>query len=99
MGDQGGSTINISSVASTTTLPNMSVYSATKAAVDAITKSFSKELGVRKIRVNAINPGFVETEGVHAAGFDSGEMRSKTRRRHRLAGWGSPMILPRQLYS
>jgi 3-oxoacyl-[acyl-carrier protein] reductase len=44
------------------------VYSATKAAVDAITKTLAKELGPRKIRVNAINPGMVETEGVHAAG-------------------------------
>ena len=49
-------------------LPNASVYSATKAAVDAITRSLAKELGPRKIRVNSINPGMVETEGVHAAG-------------------------------
>jgi 3-oxoacyl-[acyl-carrier protein] reductase len=48
--------------------PGASVYSATKAAVDAITKALSKELGARKIRVNSLNPGMVETEGVHAAG-------------------------------
>jgi 3-oxoacyl-[acyl-carrier protein] reductase len=65
----GGSIINISSVASTTTPPNASVYSATKAAVDAVTRALAKELGPRNIRVNAINPGTVETEGVHAAGF------------------------------
>jgi 3-oxoacyl-[acyl-carrier protein] reductase len=67
-GSAGGSIINISSVASTSTPPSTAVYSATKAAVDAITKTLAKELGPRKIRVNAINPGMVETEGVHAAG-------------------------------
>jgi len=66
---EGGSIVNISSGASTLTPPNASVYSATKAAVDAITRSLAKELGPRKIRVNAINPGMVETEGVHAAGI------------------------------
>lgn len=65
----GGSIVNISSLASTFTPANMSVYSATKAAVDALTKSLSKELGPRNIRVNSINPGMVETEGVQAAGF------------------------------
>jgi 3-oxoacyl-[acyl-carrier protein] reductase len=68
-GADGGSIVNISSVASTATPPTASVYSATKAAVDAVTRSLAKELGARNIRVNAINPGTVETEGVHAAGF------------------------------
>jgi 3-oxoacyl-[acyl-carrier protein] reductase len=68
-GPTGGSIINISSGASTLTPPNTSVYSATKAAVDAVTRSLAKELGPRNIRVNSINPGMVETEGVHAAGF------------------------------
>jgi 3-oxoacyl-[acyl-carrier protein] reductase len=68
-GPDGGSVINISSVVSTYAPPGGSVYSATKGAVDTITKSLAKELGPRKIRVNAINPGMVETEGVHAAGF------------------------------
>jgi 3-oxoacyl-[acyl-carrier protein] reductase len=68
-GATGGSIINISSVVSTATPPNAAVYSATKAAVDAITRALAKELGPRNIRVNAINPGVVETEGVHAAGF------------------------------
>jgi 3-oxoacyl-[acyl-carrier protein] reductase len=68
-GSEGGSVINISSSASISAPPTASVYSATKAAVDAITKSLAKELGPRKIRVNAINPGMVETEGLHAAGF------------------------------
>jgi 3-oxoacyl-[acyl-carrier protein] reductase len=66
---KGGSVINISSVASTATPPTGSVYSATKAAVDAVTKSLAKELGPRRIRVNAINPGMVETEGLHASGI------------------------------
>ncbi len=65
----GGSIINISSVAGVSPAPGASVYSATKAAVDAITKSLAKELGARKIRVNSLNPGMIETEGVHAAGF------------------------------
>jgi 3-oxoacyl-[acyl-carrier protein] reductase len=64
----GGTVINIGSVAGTKPVPGASVYSATKAAVDAITKSLSKELGPRKIRVNALNPGMIETEGVQASG-------------------------------
>ncbi len=68
-GSAGGSIINISSSASTSAPPGASVYSATKGAVDTITKSLAKELGPRNIRVNAINPGMVETEGVRAAGF------------------------------
>jgi len=68
-GPEGGSIINIGSVASSLTPPNSSVYTATKGAVDAITHVLAKELGPKKIRVNSINPGMVETEGVHAAGF------------------------------
>jgi 3-oxoacyl-[acyl-carrier protein] reductase len=74
-GHAGGSIVNISSVVATSTPAAASVYSATKAAVDAVTRSLAKELGPRKIRVNAINPGMVETEGVHAAGLSSGEFR------------------------
>jgi 3-oxoacyl-[acyl-carrier protein] reductase len=73
----GGSVINISSVVSTLAPPNTSVYSATKGAVDAITRSLAKELGPRQIRVNAINPGMVETEGVHAAGLHEGDFRKE----------------------
>lgn len=65
----GGSVINISSVASTLAPPAGSVYASTKGAVDTITKSLAKELGPRNIRVNAVNPGFVVTEGTHAAGI------------------------------
>lgn len=66
---EGASVINIGSVVSNLTPPNSTVYTATKGAVDAITGVLAKELGARKIRVNSINPGMVETEGVHAAGF------------------------------
>jgi 3-oxoacyl-[acyl-carrier protein] reductase len=65
----GGSIVNISSVVGVNPLPGAAVYSATKAAVDAVTKSLAQELGPKKIRVNSINPGMIETEGVHAAGF------------------------------
>ena len=76
-GTAGASIINISSGVSTLTPPNASVYSATKAAVDAVTRSLAKELGPRNIRVNAINPGMVETEGVHAAGFAESDFRKQ----------------------
>ena len=67
-GPEGGSIINIGSTASTLTPPATAVYTATKAAVDAVTRVLAKELGPRKIRVNSINPGIVETEGTHTAG-------------------------------
>jgi 3-oxoacyl-[acyl-carrier protein] reductase len=66
---EGGSIINIGSTASSLNLPTAVVYTATKSAVDAVTGVLSKELGPKKIRVNSINPGMVETEGVHVAGF------------------------------
>ena len=66
---EGSSIINIGSVVSSLTPPASTVYTGTKGAVDAITGVLAKELGSRKIRVNSINPGMVETEGVHAAGF------------------------------
>ncbi len=65
---KGGSIINIGSVAASG-VPGAAVYSATKGAVNSITVALSKELGPKQIRVNALNPGMVETEGVHAAGF------------------------------
>ncbi len=72
----GGSIVNISSGVSTIAPANTAVYTATKASVDAITSVLSKELAPRKIRVNAVNPGMVATEGVIAAGFHEGEMRT-----------------------
>jgi 3-oxoacyl-[acyl-carrier protein] reductase len=68
-GPAGGSVINLSSVVSKNPVPNMVVYSATKGAVDTITRGLAKELGARKIRVNAVAPGAVETEGVHQLGI------------------------------
>ena len=65
----GGSIINIGSVVGRMAFPNAAVYSATKGAVDSITVSLSKELGAKKIRVNALNPGLVETEGTQGAGM------------------------------
>ena len=72
----GGSIVNISSVVSTITPPNSAVYSATKGAVDAITLVLAKELAPKKIRVNAVNPGLIVTEGVKTAGFHEGDMRA-----------------------
>jgi 3-oxoacyl-[acyl-carrier protein] reductase len=66
---EGASIINIGSVVSSLTPPNSAVYTATKGAVDAITGVLAKELGAKKIRVNSINPGMVETEGLQTAGF------------------------------
>lgn len=68
MGSEGGSIINTSSVLSTLSLPGNGVYNATKSAVDGLTRTFAKELAQRKIRVNSVNPGLVETEGLHATG-------------------------------
>lgn len=75
-GDKGGSIVNISSGVSTITPPNSAVYTATKSAVDAITMVLSKELAAKSIRVNAVNPGMIATEGVVAAGFHEGDMRN-----------------------
>jgi 3-oxoacyl-[acyl-carrier protein] reductase len=70
MGPQGGSIVNISSVAATAGLPGAAAYGATKASIGVITVTLAKELGPRKIRVNAVSPGMVETEGLHAAGLE-----------------------------
>ena len=86
----GGSIINIGSGASTLTPANTSVYTATKAAVDAITRVLAKELGPRNIRVNAINPGVVETEGFHAAGFAESDFRKQAEAQTPLGRIGQP---------
>ncbi len=86
----GGSIVNISSAVSTLTLPNTSVYAASKAAVDAITRSLAKELGPRNIRVNAVNPSMVETEGTHTGGFAEGEFRKQLETQTPLGRIGQP---------
>jgi len=86
----GGSIINISSAVTSLNPPNTSVYSGTKGAVDAITRTLAKELGPRNIRVNAINPGMVETEGVIAAGFNEGEFRKGVEAQTPLGRIGQP---------
>ena len=72
-GRGGGSIINVSSVVAESPVPTASVYSATKGAVDAVTKALAKELGPRNIRVNSINPGMIETEGTTSAGVTATE--------------------------
>ncbi|HEY3663223.1 MAG TPA: glucose 1-dehydrogenase [Chthoniobacterales bacterium] len=89
LGD-GGSIINISSGATTITPPNSAVYTGTKGAVDAITGVLAKELGGRKIRVNAINPGPVETEGTHAAGIIGSDLEKTLAAQTPLGRIGQP---------
>ena len=91
IGPEGGSIINISSVVSTLAPPGASVYSATKAAVDAVTWSLAKELGPRKIRVNSINPGMVETEGLRSAGIHESDMRKYVESQTPLGRIGQPV--------
>lgn len=89
-GSQGGSIVNISSVVATTGIPNASVYSGTKAAVEAVTRSLAKELGPRKIRVNSVNPGMVESEGLHATGIASSDFRKQIEAQTPLGRIGQP---------
>lgn len=88
--EQGGSIINIGSAVTNIAPPQSSIYTATKGAVDAITHVLSKELGERKIRVNSINPGMVETEGSHAAGFIGSDFQHESVRNTPLGRIGQP---------
>jgi len=85
-----GSIINLSSVVSLTPVPTGSLYSATKGAVDVITRSLALELGPRNIRVNSLAPGLVETEGTRAAGTSEGEFKSFAVSRTPLGRVGAP---------
>jgi 3-oxoacyl-[acyl-carrier protein] reductase len=89
-GPHGGSVINISSMASMSPTPTAVVYSATKGAVDTITRVLAKELGPKKIRVNAINPGGVETEGVHSLGIIGSDFEKDMVARTPLGRLGQP---------
>lgn len=86
---KGGSVINVGSVAAAG-VPSASVYSATKGAVDSITVALAGELGPRKIRVNSLNPGMIETEGVHAAGFIGSDFQKKIESETPLGRIGQP---------
>jgi 3-oxoacyl-[acyl-carrier protein] reductase len=86
---QGGSIINIGSVAADG-VGTASVYSATKGAVDSVTQSLAQELGPKQIRVNSLNPGMVETEGVHTAGFIGTDFHKEIITRTPLGRIGQP---------
>lgn len=86
---EGGSIINIGSVAAAG-VPTGTVYSATKGAVDSVTGALSQELGPRKIRVNSLNPGMVETEGVHAAGIIGSDFQKQAEAETPLGRIGQP---------
>ncbi len=86
----GGSVINLSSVVALTPPPTGSVYSATKGAVDVITRTLAQELGPQKIRVNSLSPGLVETEGTRASGNAEGEFKSFAISRTPLGRVGQP---------
>ena len=86
----GGSIINISSIVSTLAVPESAVYSGTKGAVDAITRSLASELGPRGIRVNAIRPGMVETEGTHSGGITESDLRKQVEAQTPLGRIGQP---------
>jgi 3-oxoacyl-[acyl-carrier protein] reductase len=89
-GPEGGSVINIGSTASQITPPTSAVYTATKGAVDAVTHVLAKELGGKKIRVNSINPGMIETEGVHSAGFIGSDFHKQMEAQTPLGRIGQP---------
>lgn len=89
-GPKGGSIINIGSTASSLNVPTAVTYTATKAAVDSVTGVLAKELGPKNIRVNSINPGMVETEGVHAAGFIGSDFQKQFESQTPLGRIGQP---------
>jgi 3-oxoacyl-[acyl-carrier protein] reductase len=89
-GPEGGSVINISSAVTSLTPATSAVYSATKGSVDTITRVLAKELGPKKIRVNSINPGMVETEGVHTAGFLGSDFQKQLEAQTPLGRIGQP---------
>lgn len=86
----GGSIVNISSVVGPHPVANASVYSATKGAVDSITKSLAKELGPKKIRVNSLNPGMIDTEGAQSAGFIGSDFAKQIATQTPLGRIGNP---------
>ncbi|HWF48561.1 MAG TPA: glucose 1-dehydrogenase [Bryobacteraceae bacterium] len=90
-GTEGGSIINIGSAASQVAPPTSAVYTATKGAVDAVTRVLANELGSKKIRVNSINPGMIETEGTHTAGVIGSDFQAQTEAQTPLGRIGQPV--------
>jgi len=90
IGPEGGSIINIGSVVSSIAPPASSVYTATKGAVDAVTHVLAKELGPKKIRVNSINPGMIDTEGARSAGFIGSDFQKQIESEAPLGRIGQP---------
>jgi 3-oxoacyl-[acyl-carrier protein] reductase len=89
-GSEGGSVINIGSIASSSTPPMSVIYSATKSAVDAVTRVLAKELGGRRIRVNSINPSGIETEGTHLLGIMGDDFKKQLAAQTPLGRVGQP---------
>lgn len=89
-GPEGGSVINVSSIVSRMGLPGSAVYAGTKGALDTITLVLASELGPRKIRVNALNPGMVESEGTHAAGLIGSDLQKNVEAQAPLGRVGQP---------
>jgi 3-oxoacyl-[acyl-carrier protein] reductase len=87
---EGGSVINVSSVASRVGMPNSVIYSATKGALDTVSEVLASELAGRKIRVNTLSPGSVETEGFHAQGYSGGEIEKQLVARTGFGRLGQP---------
>lgn len=89
-GSEGGSVINISSIVSRMGIPGSAIYAGTKGALDTITQVLASELGPRKIRVNSINPGMVETEGAHAVGIIGSDLQKNVEASAPLGRIGQP---------
>jgi 3-oxoacyl-[acyl-carrier protein] reductase len=87
---EGGSIINISSIVSRMGIPGSAVYAGTKGALDTITQVLASELGPRKIRVNALNPGMIESEGARAAGFIGSDFQKTIEAQAPLGRIGQP---------
>lgn len=91
----GGSVINLSSIVGQGAIPGSVIYSATKGAIDTATRVLAAELGPKNIRVNAISPGMVETEGTHAAGFIGSDFQKHSEATAPLGRIGQPQDIAR----
>ncbi len=89
-GIQGGSIVNLSSIVSSAHIPGVAIYSGTKGAVDAITRSLASELGPRKIRINSVNPGIIATEGTHTKGILESDFKKEVEEKTPLGRIGAP---------